>query len=588
MQLPEIIRPDGPKRQPVTQLHEYERAPIGLGMLFDQSPFEITDEDIDEASNVTALGIREDPEWRGILDEVMRSSCAFFAQEMLTGPPESPYNGKFLISEHHEEWDELIANEDRVCVLAPRDHSKTFFFDFAYPIWKLYYNPRVKGFIFSATANQAQRILGDIKEELESNPKLQWLVPERKEIWSNSQIKLTNGAILYARGFGTRVRGAHPNFIICDDSMGDETAYSETVRSKQVDYFYTAITNMIVPSGQIVVVGTPFHEADLYADLEKNAEYAFRRYQAWDEESDAALWPDRYDLERLMQRQREIGTIRFQREFQCVPIADEMSLFPSYLFKGEGVELFNVTLGLPLRWWEEAGIVGTFMGVDIAMSAQTGGDYFVSYCLGLDKHGNRYLLDIDRHKGLAFQAQLSHINAMARKYRVGLVYIEANQMQRVWGDELIRLTDLPIKKFVTSSEKHALDKGIPSLRILLENGKFRIPRGDTRSIELTDEWIKEMRAFTFHDGKVESVGSHDDIAMACWICDQACRLGAFSFTFGDEDDMEATQAEIDHDLGIDGIIGAGEDGPSSGNGSAGDLIGDDSDSTLLIPDPFSY
>ena len=87
-------------------------------------------------------------------------------------------------------------------------------------------------------------------------------------------------------------------------------------------------------------------------------------------------------------------------------------------------------------------------------------------------------------------------------------------MQRIFGDELIRTSDLPIKKFHTGVQKHSLDKGVPSLRVLLENGKFRIPRGDARSVELTDIWIDEMRSFTWHDGKLASVGGHDDTVMA--------------------------------------------------------------------------
>lgn len=901
------VSPEG-KQSP----HEYQ--PLGLGDLIAYQHFEVSDEEIADASNTTLLSSYKDETWDDFTKTMMLASCAFFAQEVLTGPTEPPYNGRFLVSEHHESWDDLIVEAKRLCVLAARDHSKTYFFDFAYPIWKAYFQPRGKGFIFSSTAPQAQRILGDIKEEIENNPKLQWLVPDRKEIWSNSQIKLSNGHIIYARGFGTRVRGAHPclaysteivtergvefigdlvgqtrwiltgkgtwkearfwktgtretvtaqfghpytrdkqklittpdhrvltetgwkpvghleggsalslpesghnrlfefmgwlwndgNYshaahtqrvyfsekdgealqrylifltkkphaeccvyrvakskiqpaidvvgyghrkpttekqpptlvtaeqktawirgmfsangtvvrsvrlklaslpmveyvervlhefgvrttpivhatdlngfcsytihvhkkslsqylavfgfvqsyktekakalafpffrlqeiprgrrprktkvelqdvfdfqvlkpscelemsaisngvivhncwIVVDDGLNDETAYSELVRTKQIEYFYTAITNMIVPDGQIIVVGTPFSLGDLYSDLAQNPEYTFRRYPAIDKKTGEALWPDRYDKERLERRKNEIGVLRFQREFCCIALSDETSLFPGWLFKGEKVEMFNATLGMPLKYWQEAGIVGTFMGVDIALSAQASADYFVVWCMGLDKFGNRYILDIDRQRGLPYQEQLSHINRIARKYQCGLVYIEANQMQSVWGDELIRTTDLPIKKFVTTAQgKNALDKGVPSLRILLENGKFRIPRGDARSIELTDVWIEEMRSFGWYEGKLQSVGTHDDLVLATWICDQACRMGAFSFSFGDEEGMTVSQEELDKELGIDGENGSGEDGRDSGNGGAsGNLVDDDmAKYSGAMPDPYGF
>ena len=43
-----------------------------------------------------------------------------------------------------------------------------------------------------------------------------------------------------------------------------------------------------------------------------------------------------------------------------------------------------------------------------------------------------------------------------------------------------------------------------------------------------------MHSFTWDDGKLQSVGGHDDTVMACWICDQACRQGAgFTYSFGE-------------------------------------------------------
>ena len=117
------------------------------------------------------------------------------------------------------------------------------------------------------------------------------------------------------------------------------------------------------------------------------------------------------------------------------------------------------------------------------------------------------------------------------------MFLESNQMQAIFGQELRADTDLPIKEFHTTGlAKHSLERGLPSLRTLLENGKFRIPRGDARSVELTDLWITELNQFLFDKGRVQSIGAHDDVAMACWICDQACRTGAsFSASFTIED-----------------------------------------------------
>ncbi len=68
--------------------------------------------------------------------EMQRRSCLYFATQNLAGPPEEPYNGRFIAGEHHYEWDDLAANAHRACILAPRDHGKSFFWNKAFPIWK--------------------------------------------------------------------------------------------------------------------------------------------------------------------------------------------------------------------------------------------------------------------------------------------------------------------------------------------------------------------------------------------------------------------------------------------------------------------
>jgi hypothetical protein len=182
--------------------------------------------------------------------------------------------------------------------------------------------------------------------------------------------------------------------------------------------------------------------------------------------------------------------------------------------------------------------------VDIAMSAETGGDYFVIFTVAVDGRGNRWVANLRREKGMSFQAQLDAIKDEYYLMKPETILIEANQMQRVWTDEIVRETDIPVKKFFTtgvggtqpaqpwkkgatsiSVNKHHLDRGVP-LRISLENRKWRIPRGDEKSIELTDYWIGEMGAIGWIDGKVQSVGEHDDMPMACWMTNTAVTMGS--------------------------------------------------------------
>lgn len=545
--IPSIIRTPIPYSN-TTIRNPYELLLASLNPEFDIEEEDLTEEEFEIESEFKDLDPKFEIELGELTQEMVLESVAYFADSFLSGPNEAPYNGRFLIGDHHLEWDELLAYYDRVCVLSARDHGKSYFFDFAYPIRQAIKYPRECGFIFSATQSQATDLLDMIKKEIESNPKLQYLVPVKKTYWGSTKIVLANGHRIYAKGFNVRVRGAHPIWVVVDDGLNDETAWSETTRKKQNDYFFNSISNIITPKGQIVVVGTPFHENDLYGELKKNKRYICKTYPAESnpgEPDNKALWPDRYSLEVLNTKKIEIGTINYGREFLVSPISDEMSLFPAGLFKGSPVEQFNIVLGMPLSFWTDKGIV-PYIGVDFAISSTVQADYTVIIVLGVDDFGNRWLIDMFRKKGMPYQEQRSEINRLGRLYDPGLMALESNQMQRVFGDELIRETDLPIFKFTTDQSKNSLEFGIPELRVLLENGKFRIPRGDSRSIELTDILIDELRSMTFLEGKVKSVGKHDDAAMALWICNQAVKHGGFGFSFGD-DVVSTKQVNVDNE-----------------------------------------
>lgn len=481
--------------------------------------------------------------------KMLHASPSYYAAEMLSGPPFPPYNGKFLIGKHHIAWDELVQRQTRICSLAPRDHGKSWWWSLALPIWKADLNqPGSEGYLFSASQDLAEDLLSRIRREVESNDRLAHLVPTNERLLTKRELILGSGTRIRARGWGTRVRGGHPQWIICDDVLDDTSLYSETKRSRSIDFFFSVPTNMVEPGGLLALIGTPFHAADLYASVKSTRTYHYVVFPARDERGEP-LFPQRYNNAALKRKEQEIKAARFAREFMCVPLSDEASLFPSRLFEGEGVRLPYV-LGLPGSYWHERGC-STYAGVDVAMSAEIGSDYFVIFVVAVDADHNRWVVDIIRKHGLGFTAQLTLAKECHTKYGLDAMNIEANQAQRWLPDELARTTNLPIRRFFTSGVqpkkpwrqkmtsltmgKHNLDRGVPSIRMSLEEHKWRIPRGDERSIEETDIWIGEMGCITMQGGQVLSVGEHDDTVMACWMANTAVLLGGGAFEFGIQD-----------------------------------------------------
>lgn len=468
-------------------------------------------------------------------DYLMRADLAYFAEKMLS----------FEVADHHERWSTLVAKNDKLCINAPRDHGKSFTFSFAYPIWRAFYNwippiyrtgayksvPRISvGYIFSNTVDQAIALLELVKNEIETNPKLAHLIPsDRKSTWSKTAIRLANGAQIRARGWGQSVRGAHPTWIVADDCLNDECIYSELTRRKYIDYFYSAITPMLVPGGQLVVVGTPFHQEDLYQKLKENRVYCFEKFPAVDLNTGRALWPGRYSKENLDQRKEEVGNIRFSREYLCDPISSDSSLFPMSVIES----CFDSQAELPTQLdFEDRKALRIYMGVDLALSQSVGADFTVITTVGVDRFENRHILDITRFKGAHMNDQLMRIQELYKVYRPIKILIESNGFQKVFADQLIRNTSLPVYPHnTTARNKNDDDLGIPRMSVLFQNRKIVIPRKTQRCRDKTDPLVQELSAFTWVDGKLQGLGAHDDTVMSLWIALIAADSGGFNMAF---------------------------------------------------------
>lgn len=147
---------------------------------------------------------------------------------------------------------------------------------------------------------------------------------------------------------------------------------------------------------------------------------------------------------------------------------------------------------------------GKWVGIDLAIAKE--GDMFV--ILGIKEvHGKIMLSDIYLGKGLSPKAMKEAIKGQSKN--AVLVMVENNGFQQYLQRELIDETLLPIRGFTTGKQKADPYLGLPSVAAMLENHKFIIPRGNERSILLTDMLIKEALAYPS--------GHTGDILMALWF-----------------------------------------------------------------------
>lgn len=452
----------------------------------------------------------------------------------------------FQMSFHHLEWGDLTHHHKKLCIEAARDHGKSYYFSNAYLAWQLYKYapPKVqqfsrrpsannsnRGFLFSFSLQQAVDLIEILKGTIESNEILrQRLFPDnpREGAWASTNIVCKNGARLTGKGFGSSVRGAHPYYIVVDDGLKDNVIYSQLQRQKSIDYFHSVIMNMLVPGGQIIVVGTPFHAQDLYGDLKSKKGWFCIEYPAIFPNG-KILWPQRWNFRDLMDKRNTQGNIIFSRENLCRPIVSDSSIFPLSVLNNSIVRMENYTLVRNRDSYFKK-FKKVVCGCDFAISANVGADFYTYSVFGIDDDNGMWLMYMDIGKGKTFHEQIQLLRTIHSNFRPDVMVFEANVFQQIFTDEALKY-GMPVVPHNTGVEKNDLSKGWCAIATLFERGMVHIPIGDEYSKKIKEEIFSQLGSVAFTDKGLQSVGAHDDICSSFWLAMLGRNISSFGFKF---------------------------------------------------------
>lgn len=416
--------------------------------------------------------------------------------------------------------------KDRISILAPRGHAKSTWLSIIYPIWKIVKDRDIKIIIVSDTGDQAEMFLRLIKDELEANERLiedfgafyRKPSPGSPNVWKACDITVIRSSrakepTIICGGTGKRIIGRRADLIIVDDPLNDDNTENEKQRRKTLRWFRKTLTPIVNPeTGRIVVIGTRKHPEDLHAELGRSSRYSQYIFRAL--EKDRPLWKERWPRARLLREKEEIGSLVFAQEYQNEPVCEETTFF-----RREWIErCYNYQAVFPGSY---RGEMPVFTGWDLAVvsdrehAEEHDSDYTVGVTIALGADGTRHLIDLYRERGLTPGQVLAVIKDRARLFNPRLITIENNLFQCLYEQELINTTDLPVVGHTTGREKMDVFRGVPSLSVYFENGKYRLPRGDERSTRLTNILTDELVGL--------GVEAHDDTVMALWITECGIR-----------------------------------------------------------------
>lgn len=290
-------------------------------------------------------------------------------------------------AEFQVEMCDLLQNNDRLAMAAPRGFAKSTICGVIYPCWLALLMVKKDICIISASETLAVEFLRKIRIQLTTNDKvLAVFGDQQSDKWTENHIILKNGVNIRAKGAGGQIRGFRPDCIILDDIETDESVESEEQRKKLKEWLFKACLNTLLPGGQMVLVGTLIHPLSVLSDILDTPKKGWekRKYKAYKdgiEKPGYELWPLARPHEWLQQRKSEIGSWAFAAEFMNDPRMDESAPIKDH----------------QIRYWEELPAqYSTVIAIDPAYSEENHADYKVAVVIACDVNMNRYLLEYVR------------------------------------------------------------------------------------------------------------------------------------------------------------------------------------------------
>lgn len=317
-------------------------------------------------------------------------------------------------------------------LLIPRGHLKSSIITIGYTLWQIAKNPEVRILISNATYAMATNFLSQIKDVLKKNEVFKELYGDLSndaDNWRESQITVAKEGwrakepTVTVYGMGGSLTGQHYDVIILDDLVNSDNITTKDQLDKVIE-FYKQSLSVLEPKGELLVVGTRWHQSDLYGwilDPENNILPSFAVYQRaaytgeWGEGK--ILFPQKFTWKYLTELKREQGPTLFSSQYMNDPVSDENATFKKEMFRYFYSEEF---VGKRLVY---------FTTVDPAISQEKEADFTVIMTIGVDESNNWWIADIFRDRVTPMQLldQLYYVNS---KYRPSMIGIEQVAFQK--------------------------------------------------------------------------------------------------------------------------------------------------------------
>ena len=406
-------------------------------------------------------------------------------------------------------------HDKKKLILIPRSHLKTKLISIGYPTMKIVANPKIRVLIYSATWRMAVDIHTSIQKSLQSTERILELfgdVTKDAKEWSQDRTRLAvndkREPTITAAGIDNNLVGGHYDLIIMDDVVGRDNIGTMDQINKVITKYKDAL-DLLEPHGEMVIIGTRWHDSDLYGwilDPDNRASDNYlvkidRAYQGdiFKDEGFEPLWPGKFTRKNFLNLLHQEGWAHFSSQYLNDPVPEQDAIFKR--------DWFSYYIDNDL----EGKLMNKFVLIDPAMSLKKDADYTSMVVVGVDEYNNIFILDIVRSRMLPHQL-ISEIFRLRDKWSPTDFGLEQVAFQRVIGYSLReddRFKRRPFHITELKPNDRTKDQRIKGLQPLYENGKIFHKKSLPGNIYLEDELVRFPRST--HDDVIDALSYAPDI-----------------------------------------------------------------------------
>lgn len=377
----------------------------------------------------------------------------------------------------HRDFLRYQHSRKEMMILAFRGSAKTSYCNICRVIFEIILNPNIRILLAAASSAQGEDFLRGIKNHFESNQRLRELFGDyvkNAPLWTTTSITVNRKTSMAKEptvmvvGAGTALPGRHYDMLICDDLVIADNAATDGQRKKISDYYYSSLIPTLEPNGKLFILGTRWHEQDLYEWLQNEDMKDNTLIMGVLDENEQSRWEEQFPTEKML-KIRKANLNAFTMQYMCVGGTGSAGFFTEHMF--EYVESLPPNLII----WQ---------GIDFAVGQKDHNDFFAHATIGIDRVAKEvYLINAFKRK-ITFPNQVNIIRHEFKKYDQGVMRVvaEANGQQLGLLQQIQKdIPDIPLQAKYNQLDKLAKAQQVS---VLLAHKPLKVLRSQSDFVTL--------------------------------------------------------------------------------------------------------